>query len=253
MGVTARSLLAAMAAVLVSVQSSAVPSGCVVTAGTLTSCAGFVGSQLDLSDEGLVEIAARAFPANLTSLQELHLDENALTTLPACVFDALSSLTQLTLAGNGLRSLAGVFCGDQGGPANAGGGGGGGGGSTARLLTFLDLSNNTISDVSGAVFGNMSALQHLDLSHNALRSLPPGAFANLTALELLRVRYNSLAQLDVAAFKGLAALEFLDLSYNALSALPVGAFDNLQVRDRRVASHSCSALARENAFDSIRF
>ena len=94
----------------------------------------------------------------LTSLRELHLDNNRLIGLPDSCLTNLSNLVNFTASGNAIDTLQdGVFDG-------------------LRKLQYLDLSRNRISSIGLSVFATSSNLDNLFtilLYENNLTSLEP--------------------------------------------------------------------------------
>ncbi|NXI39870.1 CA210 protein, partial [Galbula dea] len=84
------------------------------------------------------------------------------------------------------------------------------------LLRFLNLSSNTLLELSPAVFSNLGALHLLDLSSCSIAYLHMDTFKGLGNLHTLLLRNNSLQDLDVPFFLPLKALFHLDLQHNAL-------------------------------------
>ena len=108
----------------------------------------------------------------LTSLRELRLDNNSLSTLPAGVFDELTALTTLRLGFNSLSTLpTGVF-------------------DELTALTQLHLHTNSLSTLPAGVFDELTALTTLNLYNNSLSTLPAGVFDDLTALTQLQLQGN---------------------------------------------------------------
>ena len=126
---------------------------------------------LDLSGQNIADLKAGDF-AGLTSLTDLYLFNNALTTLPDDVFDDLTALEILTLGRNDLPTLpAGVF-------------------DRLIALTELGLDNNDLPTLPAGVFDRLIALKILTLNGNDLPTLPAGVFGRLIALTELQLQYN---------------------------------------------------------------
>ena len=183
--------------------------------GTAIACADVTATHLaaitrtlDLSGQNIAELTAGDF-AGLTSLTNLYLFNNALTTLPDDVFDDLTALEILTLGRNDLPTLpAGVF-------------------DRLIALTELGLDNNALSSLPGGVFDELGALDILVLAHNGLTTLPGDVFDALGALTELNLQDNALTGLTAGVFDRLRALEVLTLDENGLTTLPDGVFDRL--------------------------
>ena len=135
---------------------------------------------------------------DLTSLTSLSLGKHSLASLPAGVFDGLTSLTSLDLIGNGvLASLpAGVFD------------------DLMTSLTYLNLSGNSLASLPAGVFDGLTSLQSLYLSDNLLASLNAGVFDDLTSLTLLTLNGNALNMLPNDVFADLTRLTTLWLQDN---------------------------------------
>ena len=146
--------------------------------GTAVACADVTATHLaaitrtlNLSGQNIADLKAGDF-AGLTSLTDLYLFNNALTTLPDDVFDDLTALEILTLGHNDLPTLpAGVF-------------------DRLIALTELGLDNNDLPTLPAGVFDRLIALKILTLNGNDLPTLPAGVFGRLIALTVLQLQDN---------------------------------------------------------------
>lgn len=95
-------------------------------------------------------------------------------------------------------------------------------------LTYLNLANNDIYQISDNVFQNLQQMKVLILSNNDLTLLSPDAFKGkylperydpLRSLIELRLDHNKLHTLDKDIFEHTSDLEVLDLSYNPLTVI----------------------------------
>ena len=155
--------------------------------------------------------------AGLTGLELLSLhnnnpvDSGRTLTLPADIFDGLTSLEDLDLGQNTIPSLpTGVF-------------------DDLTALTHLHLGDGNIASVSANVFSRLSNLEWLSLSSSA-PALPAGIFDGLTKLTLLRLLSpfsGGLTSIRSDLFDELTALESITLQRHNLSMLPADIFDNL--------------------------
>ncbi|EKX31687.1 hypothetical protein GUITHDRAFT_122127 [Guillardia theta CCMP2712] len=59
-------------------------------------------------------------------------------------------------------------------------------------MTYLDLSQNQLTNIPGGLFDGLSGLQYLSLSYNQLSSIAPDAFSNCTQLSYVDVSFNQL-------------------------------------------------------------
>ncbi len=154
-----------------------------------------ITGDLTVVSNGITALAAGDF-AGLTSLTELHLYDNDLSTLPDVVFEPLTSLTELYLFDNDLSTLpAGVFTG-------------------LTSLTILDLADNALSTLPAGVFTGLTSLTELYLDANDLTSLPAGVFTGLTSLTIVDLNGNELTTLPDGVFEPLTSLTELNLTDN---------------------------------------
>lgn len=182
--------------------------------------------------ENNIQTISKAALAQLTRLEELHLDDNSISTVGVeeGAFREAVSLKLLFLTKNHLSSIP------IGLPED---------------LTELRLDENRIAVIAEEAFQNVTRLQRLLLDGNLLtdEGIAPGTFQDLTNLRELALARNSLTfpppllptqslvklslqenqidQIPVAAFAGLNRLEKLDVSSNQLQTLTQGVFDSL--------------------------
>lgn len=142
---------------------------------------------LDLSNNALTDLSPLSA---LTSLQELNVSYNSLTSIAP--LSTCTSLTKLNAAGNQLDHLTAF-------PSIA--------------LTYLDLSNNLLTDVSA--LSGMTALTELDLSKNKLTDI--SALATLNSLSSLRFSRNQVTALP--KWEASCALTAIDGSHNKLTSV----------------------------------
>lgn len=182
--------------------------------------------------ENNIQTISRAALAQLTQLEELHLDDNSISTVGVeeGAFREALSLKLLFLTKNHLSSVP------IGLPED---------------LKELRLDENRIAVIAEEAFQNVTRLQRLLLDGNLLtdEGIAPGTFQDLSNLRELALGRNSLTfpppllpsqsliklslqenQIDkipVAAFAALNRLERLDISSNQLQTLTQGVFDGL--------------------------
>ncbi|XP_056673691.1 platelet glycoprotein Ib alpha chain [Monodelphis domestica] len=127
-------------------------------------------SVLDLSDNALKVLPQLGH--SLPSLTFLDLSRNALESLSPGALDGLSSLENLYLRDNKLRSLPQNFL------------------QATRKLEKLDLANNYLEHLSADLLANLSNLNTLFLQNNLLSVLPVGFFFHSPRLAYVFLHSN---------------------------------------------------------------
>uniref|UniRef100_A0A3Q2QVS1 Fibronectin leucine rich transmembrane protein 2 n=1 Tax=Fundulus heteroclitus TaxID=8078 RepID=A0A3Q2QVS1_FUNHE len=182
--------------------------------------------------ENNIQTISRAALAQLSKLEELHLDDNSISTVGVeeGAFREAQSLKLLFLTKNHLSSV----------PIGL-----------PEELKELRLDENRIAVIAEEAFQNVTRLQRLLLDGNLLtdEGIAPGTFRDLGSLRELALARNSLTfpppllpsqslvklslqenlinQIPVVAFAELNRLEKLDISSNQLQTLTQGVFDGL--------------------------
>lgn len=147
-----------------------------------------------------------SFLASLTYLEDLTVTECRFSANELEIIAALPSLQRLTLSDCSLSTIAGL--------------------QNAQNLVYLDLSNNTVRNLSP--LSSMTKLQTLDLSHNAVTGV--AELSVLSNLVTLDISYNSLRSIDPLAY--CQNLQNLNLSHNSVADLTcLGQLTGLKVLD----------------------
>ena len=84
----------------------------------------------------------------------------------------------------------------------------------AVSTTSIDLSFNSIDEITSTSFSNLINLQRLDLSHNDISTIDYKAFIDLANLTWLSLSSNYLSTISNGDFVGLTNIRHLDFSYN---------------------------------------
>ncbi|KAJ3630571.1 hypothetical protein MTP99_011763 [Tenebrio molitor] len=95
------------------------------------------------------------------------------------------------------------------------------------LLIELDLSRNSIQDLTPATFRENLKLRVLLLNHNNLKRLDAGLFYNLTHLQKITLNDNEIEYINDTAFSLLPALLHLDFARNQLKVMSADFLTNL--------------------------
>lgn len=72
-----------------------------------------------------------------------------------------------------------------------------------KMLTQLDVSQNSLTQVPSAAYKNLQHLLILNMNHNKITSLHAKAFQGLDTLEILTLYENRITSIDAEAFVGL--------------------------------------------------
>lgn len=111
-------------------------------------------------------------------------------------------------------------------------------------LACLDLSDNSLSDISVGSFRTLIGLVRLSLRKNAIDTVDEGAFRGLDRLEFLDLSDNRLADLPDSALTPLYSLQKLDLSGNQLQVLGARWFESLdRLRELDVSRNGLARAA----------
>ncbi|XP_066468234.1 leucine-rich repeat transmembrane protein FLRT2 [Tiliqua scincoides] len=182
--------------------------------------------------ENNIQTISRAALAQLLKLEELHLDDNSISTVGVedGAFREAVSLKLLFLSKNHLSSVP------VGLPVD---------------LQELRVDENRIAVISDMAFENLTSLERLIVDGNLLtnKGIANGTFSNLSKLKefsivrnsltypppelpgtnLLRLylQDNQISHIPLSAFSNLHQLERLDISNNQLRMLTKGVFDDL--------------------------
>jgi hypothetical protein len=156
----------------------------------------------------------------LTSLRDLHLRGNQLTSLPEEIRQ-LTSLRMLSLDNNQLTRL----------PAGIG---------QLRSLEVLNLTHNQLASVPAEI-GQLASLRQLSLSGSRLTRLPAeiGQLASLTELRLYRNQLTSLP----AEIGQLRSLTELRLGENKLTSVPAEIGQLAALRQLSLSGNRADELA----------
>lgn len=111
-------------------------------------------------------------------------------------------------------------------------------------LKILSLSQNKLSSVPAAT-RNIPTLEELDLSKNDIKTLECHDFVNLTKLRKLSLHQNSISTLKECVFMGLIQLQVLKLQNNSISKIE-GAFKKYlpNLRQLRLNINKLTAIKR---------
>ncbi|XP_063371736.1 leucine-rich repeat-containing protein 15-like [Cydia amplana] len=140
--------------------------------------------------------------ANLTRLEMLYIDDNAIDYIDPDIFHSLPTLKTLRISVNKLRELP-IF------PVN----------SCPRLFN-LDLSENQLTGINDPrTFAACTRLSTLDLTSNKISYIHPDVFHSLTSLTCLELGNNKLTFIPENMFTR-NPLETLHLYENSLTHLP---------------------------------
>lgn len=150
---------------------------------------------LNMSHNSLRRLGFGAF-GNLPTLLEMDIRNNRLSNVNSGAISGLVSLKNLLLSNNVLESVPTV----------------------SVALNDMDLSNNSITQVSCSAFPMINSLLRLNLKNNSLDSLSSDSFCNLLTLRYLDLSGNKMVSLDSVApsLQRLASLQYLDLSNNKI-------------------------------------
>lgn len=213
--------------------------------------------QLDLDGNLLTEIDIFTY-AELVKLERLYLKENKISRIEEKSFEKLGQLKHLNLTSNNLgpcldmslfqdlSNLTELAIGTNqiSSVVNSGG--------ELNNLSWISLSDNSITSISenafigltnlnclylnnnkltilnGFVKSLTNNLKHLDLSDNLIAEIEKDVFKDLCSLQVLKLEMNKLTSIEHEWFSNLKDLTFLNLSYNSLKSLHLKEMINLK-------------------------
>ncbi|MBN3281136.1 FLRT2 protein, partial [Polyodon spathula] len=182
--------------------------------------------------ENNIQTVSRAALAQLSKLQELHLDDNSISTVGVeeAAFREAISLKLLFLTKNHLSSVP------IGLPLD---------------LKELRLDENRIATIAKEAFMNVTQLERLILDGNLLTNegIANGTFQHLVKLTELSMSRNSLTS-PPSDFPG-DFLVKLSLQDNQMSEIPVAAFSNLRHLQKLDISNNQLQLLTKGVFDGL--
>ncbi|XP_071823196.1 uncharacterized protein [Apostichopus japonicus] len=147
--------------------------------------------------------------AGLTSLIELNLDGNELTSLDATKFHNLFNLKLLSLTANAVEIIEnGTF-------------------ENLTKLVSLDLSRNKISTLYTGIFSGLDNLIFLSLKENEIDFIDRETFQVVQNLRKLNLSFNRIRELDNFTFVGLDNLRYLSISDNVIDYVGDDTFQSL--------------------------
>ena len=156
-----------------------------------------------------VNSAANVTEAHLARITSLNLRKKGISALKVGDFDGLSSLREIELAENQLRTLpTEIFSG-------------------LSALRILYLNKNELTVLPEKLFEGLTALEHLYMNTNQLVRLPEKLFNGLVSLRQINVHTNQLTSLPPKVFSGLPALLEIFLRNNQLTEIPADVFSGL--------------------------
>lgn len=168
--------------------------------------------ELHLSSNGLESLADK-FLLPVPQLKVLDLTRNALSRLPAGLFQVSAALHTLVLKENQLQGLEASWL------------------RGLKALGHLDLSGNHLRTLPPGLLSNFTDLRVLDLGYNQLETLPPDLLKGPLKLERLHLEGNRLRALEKGLLAPQPNLRRLFLSDNQLAAVAAGAFQGVKQLD----------------------
>ncbi|KAI8509606.1 hypothetical protein Bbelb_120340 [Branchiostoma belcheri] len=189
-------------------------------------------SQSDFSSNNIHSIEADTFN-DTTKLRYLELQYNNISTITAGIFVGLGNLQGLYLDHNQLTNLsADMFEG-------------------LGNLRQLYLDNNQLTNLSADTFEGLGNLRQLYLDNNQLTSLSAGIFVGLGNLRQLYLDNNQLTSLPVDIFVGLDNLEELRLHSNNIPSIEAGTFIHTTKLRRLELQHNSISTITADIFGNL--
>ncbi|XP_072537159.1 fibromodulin [Salminus brasiliensis] len=159
------------------------------------------------------------------SLQDLRMNHNNISSIPADSLRGMTNLTALRLQSNAIEDLGGAL-------------------ESLQSLTYLDLRGNLLNKIPERL---PSKLNQLYLEHNRISSIPVDFLQKHPELRFVRLSHNQLTDNGIPpnAFNVSTLME-LDLSYNKLEKIPTISTNlmNLYLQANHIKEFSVSSFCR---------
>ena len=158
---------------------------------------------LDLSHSNLTRIPLCIKSPVTGSIQQLDLDDNLITDLDFNLYqitEVFPNLTSLTMSKNMLLNLKRTHSG------------------VLVNLELLDISQNSISQISEAYFKTFPKMKKINLRRNELSSLPKDIFKSLKNIAEIDLSFNKLKILEMTWFQNNGKLYSLLLTSNIIGS-----------------------------------
>ena len=166
---------------------------------------------LTLDSCGLGAVRGSDFMGQQTSLSELNLPNNALTSVPTEAIASLHNLITLNLAQNQIATIASLAF------------------KSVNKLQLLDMSQNGVTSITDDSFADLSAtLQELRMHNNHLQDREILPLRVLTNLRVLDLSYNAVANIPTDFFSNMHRLTDADFTKNSLSIIRKSMFGGLR-------------------------
>ncbi|KAL6456722.1 hypothetical protein MHYP_G00352660 [Metynnis hypsauchen] len=159
------------------------------------------------------------------SLQDLRMNHNNISSIPADSFRGMTNLTALRLQSNAIEDLGGAL-------------------ESLQSLTFLDLRGNQLTKIPEHLPLNLSQLY---LEHNRISTVPVNFLQNRPELRFVRLSHNQLTDSGIPPNTfNVSTLMELDLSYNKLEKIPAISTNlmNLYLQANHIKEFSISSFCR---------
>lgn len=169
---------------------------------------------IELQGNLIEQIDNEAFQ-NLPTIQFINLAYNKLFTLNLEAFDQVGRLSTLRIDvdHNDIQNLTRNYTSSH----------------ASSNIKSINLSYNNISYVDSNFFDPIRlSVNTLDLSHNTIFNLTNLGFVDMTHLQTLILSHNTIDMIGNEEFKGLTNLQILDISQNVVEELPQNLFDEQQ-------------------------
>lgn len=125
--------------------------------------------------------------------------------------------------------------------------------SIGKMLTQLDVSQNSLTSVPSAAYKNLHHLLILNMNHNNINSIPNRAFQGLDTLEILTLYENKITSVEPEAFYGLEKrLKRLNLGGNELTSVPQKALSILDTLKKLEMQENQISRIQEGDFEGMK-